>query len=215
MTNFSERLTPEIKITPAVIPDGYHLRELDRDEYSKYFSEWAPKVFDSNQPVLHPKRSPDKEVRRNELKKKFYESTWSIRLGIFAGCEIAGFTFTQQESADVVHMHISAILPLHRRKGLYSALLQETLVRSANEGFEIVTSNHNPANAPVIIAKMKAGFVISGYQVMDIVGPLVQLSRYLEPGRHSAMTFRLGYGFADESILNALRSPDKRSKKIY
>ncbi len=79
--------------------------------------------------------------------------------------------------------------------------------RVQQEGFEILTSNHNPASSPVLIAKLKAGFVITGYSVMDIVGPQVVLSRNLHANRNRALQFRLGHIFADAGLLENFCEP--------
>ena len=141
------------------------------------------------------------------------DGAWTLRLALFHGEDVAGWTYIHQEDADSVHMHSSVILPMHPRKGLYTFLLHEVIRRAANAGFEIVSSHHNPANTSILIAKLKVGFVISGFSVNDIVGPLVRLSLYLEPKRKSAMEFRLGRAFADETILASLTSVRKESPR--
>ena len=194
---------------PSAVPEGYHVRELNREEYRSYSKIWDPIIFDANQPVLHPKRTPEKEALREQLKARINENAWTLRLALFHGEDVAGWTYVNQEDADSVHMHSSVILPLHRRKGLYTFLLHEVVRRAANEGFEIVSSHHNPANTSILIAKLKAGFVVSGFSVNDIVGPLVRLSLFVEPNRRSAMEFRLGHAFATETILASLANPKK------
>lgn len=70
----------------------------------------------------------------------------------------------------------TGILEEHRRRGLYTALLPVVLNQLRQKGFQIVFSRHTLTNNAVIIPKLKAGFVISGFEVDDRFGTLVQLS---------------------------------------
>ena len=55
-------------------------------------------------------------------------------------------------------------------------------------------------NNAVIIPKLKAGFVISGFEVSDRFGTLVQLSYYFNPLRRKMMDVRVGQRKPDEEI---------------
>lgn len=153
-------------------------------------------------------RTPQEEELRRVRKKSFESAAWTLRLGAFVNGAFAGWSYSQQSGADEIHMHVSAVVPEFRRQGGYARLLNAVIERAQQEGYEILTSNHNPANAAVLIAKLKAGFVITGYSVMDIVGPQVNLSRYLQEGRERALRFRLGYSFADGGMVRSLLRPE-------
>jgi len=183
------------------------IRELSAEEYTLIFKEWGTVIFDRNHPVLHPARTQTEECARSQRKMKFEVSVWTLRLGASVNGRLAGWSYSQQSGPDTVHMMISAVLPEFRRQGVYSRLLDSVVERVQQEGFEILTGNHNPANTGVLIAKLKAGFVVTGYGVLDIVGPQVKLSRYLHANRNRALQFRLGHAFADEGMLSSMREP--------
>ena len=63
-----------------------------------------------------------------------------------------------------------------RRKGIYSALVQALLVHAASQGYSNVRSRHTATNTAVIVAKLKLGFQISGFEYSEVYGPLVQLN---------------------------------------
>ena len=183
------------------------IRELSAEEYNLVFQNWGTVIFDRNHPVLHPARTRTEEDARSQRKRQFEDSVWTLRLGAYVNGRLAGWSYSQQSGPDTVHMMISAVLPEFRRQGIYSRLLDSVVERVQQEGYEILTSNHDPANSAVLIAKLKAGFVITGYSVIDIVGPQVTLSRYLHANRNRALKFRLGHAFADEDILKRMREP--------
>lgn len=97
----------------------------------------------------------------------------------------------------------TGILEAHRRRGLYTTLLPIILETLQKEGFQIVFSRHTLTNNAVIIPKLKAGFIISGFEVDDRFGTLLQLSYFFNPLRRKVMDVRVGQ-----------RTPDKEVKKL-
>lgn len=95
-------------------------------------------------------------------------------------------------------MTSTGILKVHRRRGLYTALIPIILAHIKNEGFQVVFSRHNLTNNAVIIPKLRAGFVISGFEVDDRFGTLVQLSHYFNPLRRKVMDVRVGQRKLDD-----------------
>jgi GNAT superfamily N-acetyltransferase len=59
-------------------------------------------------------------------------------------------------------MSYSAVIPRYQQLGIYSAFLGIFLRYLHALGYERVTSNHMVKNRAVLIAKLKAGFVITG-----------------------------------------------------
>jgi hypothetical protein len=97
-------------------------------------------------------------------------------------------------------MRNSAILPNHRRKGLYSALLREVVIKLEKKGFQVITSRHNAGNNDVIIPKLKAGFLITGIELSDAFGTLVNLSYFTNPLRRKVTLYRSGDQYPDEEV---------------
>ena len=94
----------------------------------------------------------------------------------------------------------TGILKEHRRRGIYAALLPVVLERVRTKGFQVVTSRHNLTNNAVIIPKLKAGFVISGFEVNDMYGSLVHLSYFFNPTRRKVLDVRVGQAAPDEEV---------------
>ena len=99
-----------------------------------------------------------------------------------------------------LEMTSSGILPGHRRRGLYRSLIPVVLEYARNEGFQAVVSRHTLTNNAVIIPKLKAGFVISGFDVSDRFGTLVQLSYLFNPLRRKVFDVQVGQRGLDDEV---------------
>lgn len=95
-----------------------------------------------------------------------------FNLCIFKSDEFCDWFTGDQYNYETFYMRNSAILPDHRRKGLYTALMYEFLDRVEKIGFQIVLSRHTTTNNSIIIPKLKAGFVITSLEVFDRFGTL-------------------------------------------
>ena len=54
--------------------------------------------------------------------------------------------------------------------------MKALLAHAASQGYSNVRSRHTATNTAVIIAKLKLGFQISGFEYSEVYGPLVQLN---------------------------------------
>jgi hypothetical protein len=59
-------------------------------------------------------------------------------------------------------------------------------------------------NNDVIIPKLKAGFLITSFELSDTFGSLVHLTYYPSPLRRKVQVYRAGDLFPDEEIRKAL-----------
>jgi len=89
------------------------------------------------------------------------------------------------------HMSITALLPRVQGQGIYTELLRRLLPLLAEAGFRQVTSRHHADNNPVLIPKLQAGFLISGFQISPRRGLMVELACPLSPGLRKAYGFRI------------------------
>ncbi len=127
-------------------------------------------------------------------------SPLKLYFAVFYQNEFVGWSYGFQQSADVYYMCNSAILPEHRGKGLYTALLNTKLQILKEKGFQKIYSRHNATNNAIIIPKLKAGFIITTMEVDDAFGTLVHLAYYTNPLRKKMMVFRVGDLRPDEAM---------------
>lgn len=171
---------------------GYSFREMTRDDLSPFFERYRQVIFAENQHLdAHYAHSETEQAAISTLAENL-SNRYTLGFGLFQGDTFVGWHLGQQVMAGKFEMTSTGILPEHRRHGLYSALIPIVLERVQKEGFQTVYSRHNLTNNAVIIPKLKAGFVISGFEVDDRFGTLVQLSYLFNPLRRKVLDVRVG-----------------------
>lgn len=96
-----------------------------------------------------------------------------------------GWSIGTQHDADTFFMSWTGILPVHQRHGLYTRFLTQLLRYLEAIGYERVTSNHMVNNRAVLIAKLKAGFHITGLTLDERWGAQVGMAYYFSAERYA------------------------------
>ena len=177
---------------------GYSYEVMSREELAPFLEQIMPDVF------VHAQHLPASYAYSDTEQ----EAVWTLgdklagrfvfSLGIFYGETFVGWHIGNQFKTDTFEMTSTGILQEHRGRGLYTALVPIVLAHAKSAGFQIVSSRHNMTNNAVIIPKLKAGFVISGFEVSDRFGTLVQLSYYFNPLRRKVIDVRVGQSKLDD-----------------
>jgi RimJ/RimL family protein N-acetyltransferase len=109
--------------------------------------------------------------------------------------EPIGWSVGAMIDASTFFMSWTAILPSHQRRGIYTAFLKVFLPYLHALGYERVTSNHMVNNRPVLIAKLKVGFHITGIVLDERYGAQVSLAYFFYQDRRDgfARTYSLGH----------------------
>lgn len=191
------------------LPSEYRFVELPQEEFQTLWNKWGQEIFQSSDTSLDF-QFVFSEQERMHLKNLSKNLSQFIRFNIciFKNDEFCGWFTGDQYNHDTFYMRNSAILPSHRRKGLYTALMNEVLNRVDKMGFQIVLSRHTTTNNSIIIPKLKAGFVITALEVSDRFGTLVHLSYFFNEKRRQVMKFRSGDLRPDSELKKALRLDD-------
>lgn len=188
------------------LPSDYRFVELPNDEFQKRWAEWGEKIFTSNDTSLDFQKILS-EAERSQIKalNKNLNQLVRFNLCVFKGDEFCGWFTGDQYNHETFYMRNSAILPEHRRQGLYTALMYEIIDRVEKMGFQIILSRHTTTNNSIIVPKLKAGFMITALEVSDRFGTLVHLSYYFNEKRRQVMQFRSGDLRPDGDLKAALR----------
>jgi GNAT superfamily N-acetyltransferase len=128
-----------------------------------------------------------------------------LHLGIYERDRFIGWCWGRQESSEEFHMVNAALLPEHRGRGVYTALLRAVMGRVQAEGFQLIYSWHQPDNPGILVPKLKAGFVISGFRVWDQFGLLVQLTYAFNDTRRELFRYRIGRAPLSERLAPLLK----------
>ena len=177
---------------------------MSRDELVPHIDKHHATVFAETGHLESLYALSDDEQSALDTLGKRLSGRYRLGFGLFQNDTFIGWHMGQQVMAGKFEMSSTGILPQHRRRGLYSALIPIVLEDLKRAGFQVVFSRHNMTNNAVIIPKLKAGFIISGFEVDDRFGTLVQLSYYFNPLRRKMIDVRVGQ-----------RKPDDETRKFF
>jgi GNAT superfamily N-acetyltransferase len=105
------------------------------------------------------------------------------RMGAYVEEVLVGWSFGWMERGNVFYMANSGVVPSYRRKGIYSSLLSAVQNYASSHGAVAIRSQHSVLNNPVIIAKLLAGFHVSGISQSASMGTLVELTFHFSEKR--------------------------------
>ncbi len=189
------------------LPKGYVIKEVSTAEFQKLWEKPARKIFSSNLDY-YGSELIDTESEKQKFKSLFKEFNgtqhYRINLALYHGDKFVGWSWGYQQTALSFYMCNSAIDSKHRRKGLYTSLMNEIVNRAVNKGFQSIYSRHIVTNNDVIIAKLKAGFKITSFELSERFGTMIHLTYFPQKTRQDILDFRAGFKY-----------PDKKIKKIF
>lgn len=111
-------------------------------------------------------------------------------LVVFGG-EVVGWQASRQYDKYTALMQNTALLPAHRGKGVYKALLAAVLDALRSAGYQKVISHHHAVNNAVLVPKLRAGFAITGLS-LDEHGLVLTLTYSFDPVYAEYLRFRSG-----------------------
>jgi ribosomal protein S18 acetylase RimI-like enzyme len=182
------------------LPEGYSIKECELEEFSKAVDGKIEQVFQDD--LIFRVRDALSKSEKSKLKKlnENYAQPYRHHLLMYFKGELAGWTWGFQDSKESFYMVNSAILPEHRRQGLYLRLLDMTLEKLIEKGFQRIWSRHSSTNNSIIVPKLKKGFLITGSELSDAYGSLVHLTYFTNETRRKVMDFRVGQLRPDEEL---------------
>ena len=110
---------------------------------------------------------------------------WPFPFGLaaFRRDTLVGWTEGYREGRGQFNVLSSGVMLSERRNGIYSLLVSGVLAHAAAQGYVKVNSRHSASNAAVLIAKLKLGFHVSGFEYSEFDGPTVQLTYLVNDAR--------------------------------
>ena len=163
------------KYFPMGLPTGIVAQQVTMQEFFDVQETLEPIIFPENDSV---KRWFSLPAERREEKKRLYTLQ---RMGhqeaviFYDNYQAIGFSAGRMTGASEFMMDDTGILPDYQHKGIYSAFLKNYLPYLGACGYERIVSYHSPTNRAVLIAKLKAGFNISGMELRELGGASVKL----------------------------------------
>jgi len=183
----------------------YTIRELTGEECWPLMKEHQRSVFEDIHSYNPANLFNEAEQATIKTLEQSMGSPFKLYLGVFdADNNFVGWSWGTQESGSVFYMVNSGVLKEHRRKGIYSALLEKSTEILSQKGFQLIYSRHSATNNAVLIPKLKAGFIISKMEIDDRFGVLIHLHFYTNKIRRKLMDYRVG-----------LLKPDAEIRKVF
>lgn len=182
------------------LPEGYSIAALSAEDFRPLFRAHRHKVFDEGIVFHAAETIPEADKRLIDDRAARYAGRVTVNLALYHGRELIGWSWGIEETPEKFYMVNSFVDEAHRRQGLYTALMAEVVTQAQSAGFQVIYSRHAATNNAVIIPKLKAGFLVSGFELSDTFGLLLHLSCFTDPLRRRVMAFRSGDLRPDESL---------------
>lgn len=188
------------------LPQGYQIREMNEQEFTSLMQKSSKEVFGESYLTFRlPDTFTEEERQKNIQLKANMGTPYTLRLGVLHESDgFVGWHFGYQESPLKFYMCNSGVLPNHRCKGVYTALVRKVIDTVTALGFQTIYSRHHPTNNAVIIPKLKMGFLITSFEIDDIHGTLVHLSYFPKSVRIKIMGYRSGHSHPDSEVRTVL-----------
>jgi GNAT superfamily N-acetyltransferase len=181
---------------------GYRLELVAGERYWELYEaelrrHFGPEVhFDANLLAGDSRRAARERVLGAEGAERLADY-WLV---YSAEGSLAGTFSARQRDGETFELHHVTLHPDHRGRGLYRELLARVLDYAGDLGFALTISEHSPANNPVLIRHLKAGFHIVGFEIDPLYGPALRLAYFHDPQLLKAYEYRCGLAVMDASL---------------
>lgn len=188
-----------------ILPHGFSIQEMEQEDFWKLIEPHSSAIFEDAS-LMFPFREHLSETEKDKIKqlREGFKIPFSLRLVLMFEGNVAGWAYGYQDARKSYYMQNSAVLPQFRRQGLYSTMLNITVEKLIEHGFQKIWSRHVATNNSVLIPKLKYGFCFSGFELSDIFGTLIHLCYFPNRLHKKIQDFRCG----------EIR-PDTELKKVF
>jgi len=188
------------------LDNGYSIKTMTSKEFFPLFGKNYDALFGEDHTFFPDSYFSVSENEKIQLLKERIGNLYTLHLGLFSPeNEFVGFSFGSQENEETFYMMASAVMPEHRNKGLYSALVKEVINRCNEAGFQKIYGTHCATNNAVLIPKLKLGFIFSKVELSDMFGTILHLQYYTNPLRRKVMDYRSGLKVPDQEIKSVMK----------
>jgi hypothetical protein len=185
--------------------DDYSVEiSTDEKKFMNYFIKNRDIVFSGNTVFHIEEILSEKEKEKLSEISRMTENYYKLRLYILKGDTRIGWFLGEQLNRETFYMRNTGIFEEFRNKGIYKSLLSLLIEILREKGFQKLTSSHIVTNNHVIVAKLKAGFIISGFEISDRFGLFVNLTYNFNEIRNKIMRYRAGEIANDEQLIQLL-----------
>jgi GNAT superfamily N-acetyltransferase len=182
--------TATLRHLSSPLADGVSIRQVEPQVWHEVIDAMWDRSLDRPGLDLGPLFTPAQRTAVGDLD-ALVNDRLEHRLLFEHGGQVIGGYWGQQEIWGRYYMTVSVFHPDWRGRGLYSALLPRVVAAAQDAGFREIYSRHRADNNPILVPKLRAGFVIAGFEVAPRWGLTVHLRRYLVDGLTDAHAYRI------------------------
>ena len=172
---------------PMQLPHGIIGKRVDMPTYFAVEDELEPLIFPENTQIARWFNLPSE---RHDAGKKYLSTLQSAThqdaVVFYDDTTPIGWSAGRMTGASEFMMDVTGVHPDWQSKGIYTQFLRLYLPYLRDIGYERIVSYHSPTNRAVLIAKLKAGFVIGGTEFRENAGATVKLMCFLHADRYHA-----------------------------
>ena len=165
---------------------------ISSEEFWPIYEKHELELFQNNKTVINQHFSEEENEKLKTLKKNF-SIPYQLFLIAKIENEIVGWSWGYQKGFSEYYMCNSAVFPQHRKQRIYTKMLELTVAKATRDGFQEITSKHHASNNAVIIPKLKAGFLISGFEINVRFGTLVTMTYFPNKKIEDIYHQKIGY----------------------
>lgn len=192
--------------------DEYSIEITNDDKaFMKFLKDNKDLVFSENTFIQIEDLMSESEKEKLSKLNRLKDNKYKLRLYILKGNTRVGWFMGEQISRETFYMRNTGIFKEFRNKGIYTRFLSVLREIIREKGFQKITSSHIVTNNNVIVPKLKAGFMITGFEISDRFGLFVNLTYNFNEIRNKILRYRAGEIATDEQ-LRLLLNPIKKNK---
>ena len=185
-----------------LVDAGFVLERPSEDDYWPTHEKELREHFPPETIIsLERLRTTEEKARQARLEKVREDNRLRDFCFVREDGRLAAVFCGEQKDSSTYRMWHSNVHPDFRRRGIYGLILRGTVSYTAALGFDRITSEHAPGNNAILIAKLKAGFRITGMEVDPGVGTSIVVTYFHNADHLAAYEFRCGLATVNERIL--------------
>lgn len=173
---------------PQTIVDGIVARPIpSRSEFFGITGQYFDEVFTPFDELGAYSIPQERQANLTPLRQVF-AGTHHEYFVFYDGDTVAGWSYGDMHDPETYFMSNTAIRKAYQRRGIYSKFLGHFIDYLTALGYERITSTHQPNNRAVLMAKLKAGFVLSGMILDERWSAQVQMTYHIHPDRQQGFS---------------------------
>lgn len=168
---------------PMKLGNNIIAKQVDMQTYFDIADVLEPQIFPDTKQSERWFKLPSERRKGKDYLVKLQRLGHQEAVIFYDKDEAIGFSAGRMTGASEFMMDDTGILPAYQAKGIYSAFLKRYIPYLRDCSYERIASYHSPTNRAVLIAKLKAGFNISGMALREHAGASVKMVYFLHEDR--------------------------------